>query len=63
MNSDESFSVWAIDLNKRRLSVISKIKNGVLGGKRLMEFRLWEAPVPNSIVASDSFNLCEQCQQ
>jgi YVTN family beta-propeller protein len=53
MNSDESFSVWAIDLNSNK--VISKIKTGILVGEVIEGIPAVGGASPNSIVASDKY--------
>ena len=56
MDSDESFSVWAISLrNPSKLQVTAKIKTGTKVGQMVEGFPAVGGSSPNSIVATDHY--------
>jgi len=56
VNSDESFSVWAINLKKnKKPEVTAKIKTGTLVGQMVEDFPAVGGSSPNSIVASKRY--------
>jgi YVTN family beta-propeller protein len=56
INSDESFSVWAVNVNTPTLPVtISKIKTGTLVGQMVEGFPAVGGSSPNSIVAAGNY--------
>lgn len=56
INSDESFSVWAINLKKNtRPLVTSKIKTGTLVGQMVEDFPAVGGSSPNSIAATNRY--------
>lgn len=54
-NAPESFSVWGIDVNKEKPTVISKVKTGVLVGEEIDGISAVGGSSPNSMVATDQF--------
>jgi YVTN family beta-propeller protein len=55
-NTPESFSVWAIQLNKEKPPrVTSKIKTGILVGQIVEDFPAVGGASPNSVVATDRY--------
>jgi len=56
INSDESFSVWAVSLKKNKEpEVTAKIKTGTLVGQMVEDFPAVGGSSPNSIVASKRY--------
>jgi len=56
INTDESFSVWAISLQKNsKPKVTAKIKTGTLVGQMVDDFPAVGGSSPNSIVATDRY--------
>jgi YVTN family beta-propeller protein len=56
VNTDESFSVWAVGLKKNaKPRVISKIKTGTLVGQMVEDFPAVGGSSPNSIVATKQY--------
>ena len=56
INSDESFSVWAVSLQKNtKPKVIAKIKTGTLVGQMVEDFPAVGGSSPNSIVATNRY--------
>lgn len=56
VNTDESFSVWAISLKKKGIPVVtSKIKTGTLVGQMVEDFPAVGGSSPNSIVATKRY--------
>jgi len=54
-NVPESFSVWGIDVSKKKPEVLSKVKTGVLVGEKVEGISAVGGSSPNSIVATDNF--------
>ena len=56
INADESFSVWAISLQKNKQpKVIAKIKTGTLVGQMVEDFPAVGGSSPNSIAATNKY--------
>ncbi|MDP4186304.1 MAG: YncE family protein, partial [Bacteroidota bacterium] len=56
VNSNESFSVWAISLKKStNPKVVAKIKTGTLVGQMVEDFPAVGGSSPNSLVATDKY--------
>ena len=56
VNSDESFSVWAVRVrNNTKPKIVAKIKTGTLVGQRIEDFPAVGGSSPNSIVASNRY--------
>lgn len=56
VNSDESFSVWAVRVrNNTKPKIVAKIKTGTLVGQRIEDFPAVGGSSPNSIIASNRY--------